>query len=119
MKTSNEIISEIIQGTIECWKITSQEECDLHWQLTNMVGKCFEELGRDVTNERKCKAFTLATNKKLYGEREYLNGKEIISLEYKCLFGNTHKVAAEGLEQLNSRMKNDNCKCGIEDLNTV
>jgi hypothetical protein len=110
MKTSNEIISEIIEGTIECWKIIAQEECDLKWQLINMVGRCFTELGRDVT-------FTLAPNTQLDWEAEYLNGRKIVSMEYKCLFGTSHTVVGSDLNELNQNLHNHKCDCDLVKVN--
>lgn len=117
IKTVDQMVEEIIEGTINCWKIKAEENCDLKWQLKNMVSRCFEQLARDITDERKAQAFMQADRQvRFSGIKEYEDGREIISLNYTCLFGNVHRVAAKSLTELNHRLQNDQCKCNLNSV---
>lgn len=111
IKSVDQIVEDIIVGTIECWQIEANEDCDLKWQLKYMVSKCFEEIGRDITNERKSRAFTQSENERLYGRKDYLDGKEILALEYRCLLGTSHRIVGNDLNELNYNLHNHKCEC--------
>lgn len=93
-------IEYLIEGFINCWQVETKEPCDLRWQLKDLISRCFQQVGRDITD----------SDSKI-GKNNFPIGMKTLSLQYTCLFKNVHRVQGNSLLELNQNLANHVCEC--------